>query len=89
MQNLSTKVCDRLSRKKKKVCTFLYQDVAETPDTFILLKPRPPNIPLKDKEIKFCILRVCRTAPGLLAVILLKVIVNCQSVSLLMVFRDV
>lgn len=79
----------QIQQKKKVSCTFLYQDVAEMPDTFRLLKPCPPNISLKDKEIMFCILRACRTAPGLLAVILLKVIVNCQSVSLLTVFRDV
>lgn len=57
MQNLSTKLCDRLSRKKKVLCTFLYKDVAETVDTIILLKPHPPNMSLKDKEILFCILR--------------------------------
>lgn len=88
IQNLSAKLCDRLSRKKV-LCTFLYQNVAETLGTFILLKPRPPNMSLKDKEILFCILRACRAAPGLLAVIMLKVIVNCQSVNLFTVFRDV
>lgn len=77
------------AEKKKVLCTFLYQDVAETVDTIILLKPHPPNMSLKDKEILFCILRAWRTAPGLLAVIVLKVIVNYQSVNLLTVFRDV